>query len=202
MLVEVFKISSRFAARVSREALGASMHRAGILGSAMKANTTVTVVGVIYLGLGLLASLSATMSFVAYRVVGVNFDAFPVRSELFDFFWKHYQDLALAQIVLGIVVTISAFMFLRRKRWARVVLQAFAGLNILWALVFTPYWIKLVHDFVSLAPGHVGATAIRTVFTVMGILVALIYCGAFVTSIVIVAGPKVRSEFAVRRPGA
>ena len=126
--------------------------------------------------LELLAALSAFGAYLGSRVMGANVFRFPVRSAVFDFFWAHYQEIALAQIPVGLVVAFCALMFLRRKGWALIAIQLFAVLNIIWAVVFVTYWIRLLRAITEPVAGEVGTLAIRVAFTIMGIVISLLYC--------------------------
>jgi len=158
----------------------------------MNARQTVTTIGWIWLGLGVLSFVSGVGGFLASTFMGLPTSPLPVRSVVMDFLWQHYREGALIQAIVALFIVFSSYMFLRRHTWARVVLQVFSALLLAWTVLFGVFWVR------GLAAGsdqNQFFMVFRVVMLAGGAVVMGIFALAFGYCIWTLSRAAVREEF-------
>ncbi len=174
----------------------------------------VTVIGWVWIGLAALKGLSGAFAFVAYTfVLGPQLRALgpaagPPPGEfglVSGFLAHHFGALALAQVVVAVVILVSAIMFLRLRAWARLSLELVTWLAIAYIVGFGAFWVTA---WLQLAPAvpptarpNFPATAFRVGGAVMGATMMLMFGAAFVVLLRSLRSATVRTAFSRSEQG-
>ena len=75
----------------------------------MNEHRTVTTIGWIWLGLGVLAFVSGVGGFLVSTITGLPTSPLPMRSVPMDFLWQHYREGAAAQTIFAPFVVFTAY---------------------------------------------------------------------------------------------
>ena len=161
----------------------------------MNARRTVTTIGWIWFGLGLLAFVAGLGGLLVSTVTGLPASAPPVRSVLMDFLWQHYQEGAAIQSVVALFIVFSAYMFLRRRSWTRLVIQIFSAVLLMWTVYFGIFWLRGVASMKSDSSLDHVYGAIRIVMLVGGTVVLGIFALSFGLCIWNLSRAAVKQEF-------
>ena len=110
----------------------------------------VTVIGVVWLVLGLLRFVSSLTGYLLWKLGGLG-DLFRPGSALsslapariLDAAFRHFGAAAMAQMLVGLAVAVSALGLLRLRPWARGVIEAVGWIGLAWVVIFTCGWLFL-----------------------------------------------------------
>jgi hypothetical protein len=165
----------------------------------VNARQTVTTIGWIWVGLGVLAFFSGTGGFLVSSIQGLPSSPLPVRSALMDFLWQHYREGAAIQAGLAVFIVLTAFMLLRRKSWARVALQILSAAFLTWTVLFGIWWIRSLAVFASDSAYQHLLLVFRIFMSVGGALVMGAFAFAFGLCIWTLGRSAVRKEFRIAK---
>lgn len=118
----------------------------------------------------MLAFLAGFGGFVISTFQGLPPPPLPVRSAVMDFLWQHYRAGAAIQALVALFVVFCACMFLRRHSWARVAIQMFSVLLLVWTVMFSVFWLRVM-AFMAPGPDHQPFfVVVRVIMSVAGVL--------------------------------
>jgi len=168
----------------------------------MNEHQTVTVIGWIWLGLGVMAFVSGVGGFLVSTITGLPTSPLPMRSVPMDFLWQHYREGAAAQAIFAPFVVFTATMFLRRHSWARVVLQMLSALMLAWVVCFGAIWLGALASVTSGYRPQPVFMVIRIIMSFGGILVTGLFAFAFGLCIWTLSRAKILEVFRNSKPMA
>ena len=183
--------------------LAARTGRRGVqLVEAMNARQIVATIGWIWLVLGAMAVVAGLGGLMASTVKGLSSARLPVHSILMDFLWQHNRETSAAQVALGPLVVLTAVMFLRRRPWARVIIQALSAAMLAWVVWFTVYWLRALAFMTSDSDPRPAVMVVRIVMSVGGILVMGGFATAFGLLIWVLNRTAIKEVFRDSKPMA
>ena len=150
-----------------------------------KRPTCVTVIGWVWIILGGLTCLFATMAlFMSIMMGGVGQDD-PDKPFIFDIF----PYLSVVQIGVAVLGLISGIHFLRLRSWARSVLECLTWLGLVFTVGFMVVWL---FGWGSMAFRH-GPPGFAIMGVVMAIFITAMYAVPLGIMLKYLRGPKVRA---------
>src|SRR5689334_5381064 len=113
----------------------------------MQRPTAITVIGWVYVGFGILMIFSgALFSLVAVQIAPASHamaadphELVPFR--LMDQFFRYSPLLVFAQFIVATLLIVSGAALLRRRSWARPLVEALAWLGLAYVLAFGTFWL-------------------------------------------------------------
>ena len=149
----------------------------------------VTVLGWIWIGLGTFATLASLMVLLMLFVVGgptgldaghdPEMTAFPGWG-MMDWVFRHFEWLAVGQLVLALLVLVAGVELLRLRRWARVVLEGVCWLGLAYLIGFSSWWAFVWVDIAGQVPsGHPDApsAALMSGFGIVAMVMTVLFYG-------------------------
>ena len=142
--------------------------------------TAVSIIGWIWVGLGVCMSVSAMM---AILVASLNASHGPVPpppitfGRALAFVFDHFTAFAVGQLIFAAFIIYSALRFLRLRWWAWRSLQVITWLALLYVVVFGIFWVITWIQFLPDAAqvGEAPVTLLRILGAVMGTVVTLTF---------------------------
>jgi hypothetical protein len=173
------------------------MRRAALYRARMNARQAVTILGWIWIGLGAMAFVSASgglmMSLLMSRL-GEPRSKSPLAV---DVLFEHFGAAAGIQIFLSLILVFAGVHFLKRRNWARIVIQAFSMLGILWQCFFGVIWVRTLWQMKAAAngPSEGAIELMRWAMTAGGTLAMLGPAVLLGSCIWLLNRPFIRQEF-------
>lgn len=161
----------------------------------MNARKTVTVIGWMWVALGILAFVSGVGGCLLSTLMGKPTGPLPMRSALLDFMWQHYSQGAAIQAVFSLFIIFAAFKFLQHRPWARVGIQFISALVLAWLVFFGIYWLDGVMSFTSNSVSETFLQPVRILMCVSGISVFCVLAIVFGGMVWILSRTGIRDEF-------
>ena len=162
----------------------------------------VTVIGWLWLVLGVLFLFRALVNLVVWRILKPDMLGFleafgevpPSQQRMLRPLFEHLTAIQVCEAILSAAVIVLAFQLLRLRPWARVGMQAACWLVLVYVVAFGAFWIWLWGSVGAAAsPSHAGTIGRIGLFA--GLAVLLTAAGGLVAMIVLLAGSRVREAF-------
>jgi hypothetical protein len=162
----------------------------------MKPRDMVTLIGWLWVVLGGIVlcsgfgvfALSSMFFFPVHLILRLDFG-------VVGFIVRHYRELAFSQGIWGACLAFTGFMFLWRKPWARVAVQAECLVNIVLLGAFSVSWVRMLSEVTSRFIPDALAREPRISMSLDGVGWSLTFMGIFVVCIVWLRRPAIRTEF-------
>lgn len=167
----------------------------------MQRPTSMTVIGWLAVGFGILAVLSGVLGLtISLLVPELNQGPppsdmpapFRLMSRLFNFFWV----LAAIQVFGAALMIAAGAGLLRLKAWARTTIEVFAWLGLAYNLGFGVFWVWSLSAFMQGIPKEAAAAAVPGVMMVFGVVMIIAFSIPLVIVIRVLRGPTVRAAIA------
>lgn len=161
----------------------------------MKPRDIILSLGILWIVFGVIAIFAGVFGVVQSLFAPFSFQDPPLNFPSLGFFIKYRREASIAQIVLGTVLIISGIGFIQRRSWARWTLQIFAGINIVWGIIFGYFWLNAVHTITT--SENVNSVFLFAGFalSIFGIVAILITIGMWALCIRLLNHPSIRAEF-------
>jgi hypothetical protein len=111
------------------------------------------------------------------------------------FIVRHHRELAFWLGIWGACLAFPGFMFLWRKPWARLAIQAESLVNIALLTAFSVSWVRMLSEITSRFVPDAIAREPRISMSLDGIGWSITFIGLFVVCIVWLRRPAIRAEF-------
>lgn len=166
---------------------------------------SVTVIGWLWLVLGVLAFFRTLINIAVWRVLKPDlptllqaFGDVPAPQQRFVRpLLEHMPAFHAAEAIASVAVIVVAIQFLRRRPWARAGMQAVCWFFLFWVAAFGVFWVWLCRSAAATDPSYSTSA-----FGKFGLPAGLAACAAaaagLAAMIVLLAGQRVRDAF----PGA
>jgi hypothetical protein len=161
----------------------------------MKAKQIVTLIGWIWFGLGVMAFMSGLSGLVMSSIMRISEAPMPKAFGPLGWIWEYYREAAAGQVVLALFIVFTAYNFVRRKAWARIGIQFFAALCLLWFVAFGVFWVYSISSLTAAPGSEQAATVMRIFMSVAGGVMMLGLASLFAFCIWLVSRPSVKEEF-------
>jgi hypothetical protein len=167
----------------------------------------VTIVGWIWLVVASLRCINGLLGLVVWKVGGLdrglpflNFRGRSLRFEVLGLepMMRHATEILVAQVLLAGFVAYAAVELLRRKAWARTVIETASWLGIVAALGLGVYVYASTARLALESPAE--AATIRMAGGAAGVFIALLGAAFFGGTVVLLRRPHVRRAFAPASP--
>ena len=129
-----------------------------------KRPTSVTVISWVWIALGVMMTLSATMALLGFLLVGNQTSQIDNLPLLF----KYFPYFAAIQVVLAITGVVAGINFLKLKRWSRDVLEVLTWLLLIFIVGFSFYWSS---QWLTMTSG-----VKENGFQLMGLITGMVVC--------------------------
>lgn len=164
----------------------------------MNPRDTVLSIGIAWLAFSIIAIAAGVFSHIQDAFFRFSSQNAPIDFPLLDIFLTYKREAATTQIIIGIIMAICAIAFIKRRNWARRVLQLLAGINIIWSLLFGLTWIRAVNTLTT-ADTDASLFGINGVIMIsFGIGVILITIAMWLSCIRLLNRQEIRIEFSKR----
>jgi len=145
--------------------------------------TSVTVIGIVWIVIGSLMTLSAFMALLVSGLLWPAMREAPVPSEapaavqMMASLFQWFPLLACGQLLFAPFIVWSAMQFLRQRRWARTSLEVINWLALTYVIVFGVFWLWMWNSMLGAAPrtDQVPVDAFRLVGSVMGLVNTVLF---------------------------
>jgi hypothetical protein len=162
----------------------------------------VTVIGWLWLVLGVLFLFRALVNMVIWRILKPDMLGFlaafgqvsPSQQRLLRPLFEHLTALQTCEAILSVAVIVVAFQLLRLRPWARVGMQAACWLVLVYVVALAAFWVWLWGSVATAAPPS-HASAIGRIGLIGGLAVLLAAAGGLVAMIMLLGGSRVREAF-------
>lgn len=172
----------------------------------MQARQKVTLIGWIWVALGAQAFVAGAGAFLITTAQGMPkgelFTQLQAHSPLMGFVWGHYRTGAGIQALLSPLVVYSAFMFLQRRSWARVMLQVLSAGHLILIVFILIFWLDALAFVTSRPDQFPFPIFIRFIMSIMGVVSMLPFAFGFGLCLWTLNRPDVKEEFRSARQTA
>lgn len=151
--------------------------------------TMVTVLGWIWIGLGTFATLTSLMVLLMLVVVGgpIGLEAGhdPEMAALpgwgvMDWVFRHFEWLAVGQLVLAVLILVAGVELLRLRRWARTFLEGICWLGLAYSVGFGSWWAFAWVEIAGQVPEgdpHAPSAALMSGFGIGAMVMVVLFYG-------------------------
>jgi hypothetical protein len=167
----------------------------------------VTVIGWVWLILGILFLLRAVVNIVLWKMLQPDMLAFldafggvpRQQQEMLRPLFEHLAALQTGEAILSAAVAVVAIQLLRLRPWARAGMQAVCWLVLACVGAFGVFWVWLCGSIAAAVPSS-SMTAFGRIGLAAGLAVCLAVAAGLTVMIVLLASARVREAFR-RNPG-
>ena len=126
----------------------------------MQRPTSVTVIGWVFIGVGILSTLAGGFGLIVSLLVPfrppateLTVDASPT-FRVMEFVLRFYSAIAVVQLCVAVLTIVAGAAFLRLKTWARTALEVLTWLGLMYSVCFGVFWLwSLASMLRTAAPG-------------------------------------------------
>jgi hypothetical protein len=163
---------------------------------------TVTVIGWLWLVLGVLFFARAIVNMVVWKILQPDMPGFlaafgevPAEQQrLLRPLFEHLTALQIGEAIVSAAVIVAAIGLLRLRPWARTGIQAVCWIVLIWVAAFGAFWVWLWGSVVAaVPPSH--ASSFGRIGLIAGLAVCLAVAAGLAVMIVLLASSRVREAF-------